>query len=330
MKTEIKLIGIDLAIRRIGLGCMGMSEFYGPSDEAETLNVLAKALELGVRLLDTADMYGRGANEELLGRFLKGRRHEAVICTKCGIVRGATPAEQKRDTSPTYIRQACEASLRRLNVETIDLYYLHRIDEVTPIEDSMAELERLRVEGKIRAAGLSEVDTETLRRANTVMPISAVQSEYSLMTRGDEVEAMIDACEVAGAAFVSYSPLSRGLLTGRYRDHATFSPTDFRAHLPRFQPEALENNLGLADLVAIEAEKRGITAAQLALAWVLTRSRNVIAIPGSRHFDRLLENSEAEDVELTACERSLINQLFGSARVAGERYPRFLDPTRNP
>jgi aryl-alcohol dehydrogenase-like predicted oxidoreductase len=311
-------------IPALGIGCMGMSEFYGPADDEASLAVLARALELGVNFLDTADMYGRGHNEELLGRFLKDRRDAVILATKCGIVRGETPAQQSRDTSPEYIRAACDASLKRLKIETIDLYYLHRLDAVTPIEDSMGELARLHAEGKIRAAGLSEVSVESLRHAHTVFPISAVQSEYSLATRGGEVESVIDVCGEIGAVFVAYSPLSRGLLTGAYRSRDDFKGLDFRFILPRFEEAALAHNVPLVDALAAMAEARGATPAQIALAWVLARAPHVAAIPGMRAIARLEENVSGAALTLTAAEQTAIAAAIPADAFLGDRYPAFL------
>lgn len=313
-----------LTVSRLGLGCMGMSEFYGETDDAASLATLEHAAERGITLFDTADMYGRGANEELLGRFLRERRDGIVIATKCGIVRGATPAEQTRDTSPAYIRAACEASLRRLGVETIDLYYLHRLDDVTPVEDSMGELARLAERGLIRAAGLSEVDDATLRRAHAAFPVSAVQSEYSLTTRGDGIEAVIEACSEIGALFVPYSPLGRGLLTGALRDATTFGATDFRSILPRFQPDALVHNLMLVDALAAIADAKGATSAQIALAWVLARGSHVVPIPGTRSAVRLDENIGALNVQLSREDLAAIAKAIPAEAIAGSRYPAFL------
>lgn len=318
-----------LTVSRLGLGCMGMSEFYGESDDAASLATLERAAERGITLFDTADMYGRGANELLLGRFLRHRRNRIVIATKCGIVRGATPADQTRDTSPAYIRAACEASLRRLGVETIDLYYLHRLDDVTPVEDSMGALARLAERGLIRAAGLSEVDAVTLRRAHAAFPITAVQSEYSLTTRGDEIEAVIDACSEIGALFVPYSPLGRGLLTGTLRDARAFDATDFRSILPRFQPAALTHNLMLVDALAAIADAKGATPAQIALAWVLARGSHIAPIPGTRSVARLDENIGALKIWLSREDLAAIAKAIPAEAIAGSRYPGFLTSASN-
>jgi aryl-alcohol dehydrogenase-like predicted oxidoreductase len=308
----------------LGIGCMGMSEFYGPADDDASLAVLSRAVELGVTFFDTADMYGRGHNEQLIGRFLLGRRVNVIVATKCGIVRGDTPAQQSRDTSPSYIRAACEASLKRLSVETIDLYYLHRLDGVTPIEDSMGELARLHAEGKIRAAGLSEVSAVQLRQAHAAFPVAAVQSEYSLATRGGEVEAVIDACADIGAAFVAYSPLSRGLLTGAFRSHEDLKGLDFRFILPRFEEAALAHNLPLVDALAAIAAARNATPAQIALAWVLARAPHICAIPGMRSTMRLEENVTGANIALTPADLAEIALALPADAFQGERYPAFL------
>ncbi|OYU33762.1 aldo/keto reductase [Novosphingobium sp. PASSN1] len=308
----------------IGLGCMGMSEFYGPTDDELSLSVMARSVELGANLLDTADMYGRGSNEELLSQYLKNHRAQVILATKCGLVRGETPAQQSRDTSPNYIRAACEASLRRLKVDTIDLYYLHRLDGVTPIEDSMGELSRLHEAGKIRAVGLSEVSPKSLLRAHEVFPVSAVQSEYSLATRGGEVEAVIDLCGEIGAAFVAYSPLSRGLLTGAYRSKADLIGLDFRFVLPRFEEVALIANLTLVDALGKIAASKGASSAQVAISWVLHRAPHMAAIPGTRSLKRLEENIGSTTLALSMTDLELIAEALPVDAFQGERYPAFL------
>lgn len=275
-------------------------------------------------MLDTADIYGMGANEALIARFLceaPGRRQRVVVASKGGIVRGATPAEQRRDSSPAFIPQACEASLERLEVERIDLYYLHRLDEATPVEDSLGELLRLRDEGKIAAAGLSEVTVDELRRAATVMPVSAVQSEYSPMTRGAEVEAVIDACADVGAAVVAFSPLIRGLLSGTHAGATALPRHDLRSRFLRFQEQALIANLSLADSFAEAAAALGLTPAQGALAWVLARGPHVMAIPGTRSLERLAENMGALAAKLTPAQRKSLTDVVPADAVVGGRYP---------
>lgn len=318
----------SLTVSRLGLGCMGMSEFYGASDPGDAQRVLQRALDLGVNFLDTADMYGRGENERLIGGFVRANRDQVVIATKCGIVRGATPADQRRDTSPAYIRAACEASLQRLGVETIDLVYLHRLDGVTPIEDSVGELSRLVESGKVRNLGLSEVTVGELREAHAVHPIAAVQSEYSLSTRGPEVEAMVDACGEIGALFVPFSPLGRGLLTAAYRSPEDFKGADFRTILPRFQPGALEQNLTVVDRLARIAAAKGCTVAQLALAWVLARGPHVVPIPGTRRLDRLEENIGALGVSLSPEDMAAIDRAAPADAIVGDRYPTSLAPRK--
>jgi aryl-alcohol dehydrogenase-like predicted oxidoreductase len=321
---RIPLKHAEFDLPAIGLGCMGMSEFYGPTDDDLSLSVVARSVELGANFLDTADMYGRGGNEELLSRYLKDHRDQVILATKCGLVRGETPAQQSRDTSPNYIRAACEASLRRLQIETIDLYYLHRLDGITPLEDSMGALARLHEAGKIRAAGLSEVSVASLREAHKIFPVSAVQSEYSLATRGGEVEAVIDTCAEIGAAFVAYSPLSRGLLSGAFRGKEDFKGVDFRFILPRFEEGALKTNLPLVDALAAIASVKGTSAAQVAIAWVLHRAPNMTAIPGTRSIQRIEENVGAAMLPLDAGELDLISKALPADAFQGERYPAFL------
>lgn len=322
---RIPLGHTGLEIGRIGLGCMGMSSAYGDSDPESCLKTLEGALELGVNFFDTADIYGWGANEELIARFLPGRRERVVLATKCGITRGATPLEQGRDTSAAYIRRACEASLRRLGTDVIDLYYLHRLDGVTPLEESLGALADLIAEGKIRAAGLSEVSAATLRRAHGLLPIAAVQNEYSLATRGGETERVIDACREIGATFVPYSPISRGLLTGAYRDSAAFGKGDFRTVLPRFSDEALRANLRLVDAVAAIGARHGASAVQIALAWVLARAPHIAPIPGTRRLDRLQENVAAARVVLSADDLAALEAAVPIDAISGARYPAALD-----
>jgi aryl-alcohol dehydrogenase-like predicted oxidoreductase len=304
---------------------MGMSSAYGDSDPESCLETLAGALDLGVNFFDTADIYGWGANEQLLSRFLPGRRDRLVLATKCGITRGATPLDQGRDTSPAYISKACEASLKRLGTDVIDLYYLHRLDGVTPLEDSLGALSDLINQGKIRAAGLSEVSAATIKRANALLPIAAVQNEYSLATRGGESEPVIEACREIGAVFVPYSPISRGLLTGAYRDTSAFGKADFRSVLPRFSEESLPANLRLVDAIAAIGARHNASAVQVALAWVLARAPHVAPIPGTRRLDRLKENVGAVEVLLSKDDLAAIEAAVPSDALAGARYPAHLD-----
>ena len=307
----------------LGLGCMGMSEFYGASDDAESLATLARALELGVMLFDTADTYGLGANEALIGRFVReggaGRRARMVIATKFGIVRAAGSYERRIDNSPAYIRAACEASLERLGVEQIDLYYCHRRDPVVPIEEVVGAMADLVAAGKVKAIGLSEVSPETLRRAHAVHPVAALQSEYSLWTREPETD-VLPACRELGTAFVAYSPLGRAMLTGAL-DTAALTPGDFRAANPRFQGDAAAANAALVEQLGDLAREWGLTQAQLALAWLLARQPHVIPIPGTRRIARLEENLGAAAVRLSAAQMARVEAVFAPGAARGARYP---------
>lgn len=319
---KTRLRNTDIDISAIGLGCMGMSFAYGEPDRVACLQTLEAALEIGVNFWDTSDFYGLGHNEQLLGEAMKNRRSSVVLATKCGIVaQDGDPRKQSRNTRPEYIRSACEASLLRLGTDVIDLYYLHRLDGATPLEESLGALAALHAEGKIRAIGLSEVSAETIRRANAIFPVSAVQNEYSLMTRDEEIEEAIDACQDIGATFVPYSPVSRGLLTGQMQAAENMGARDFRSILPRFQAGALEQNNKLVAQLEELAEAKGATLVQLALAWVVTRAPNVVPIPGTRKPDRLRENAEAVKIELSASERALIERMIPAEQIAGMRYP---------
>jgi len=306
----------------LGLGCMGMSEFYGASDDADSLRTLARALELGVTLFDTADTYGLGHNETLLGRFIAqvgGRRQNMRLATKFGIVRKAGEYERRIDNSPAYIRQACENSLRRLGVDQIDLYYCHRRDPAVPIEDVVGAMAELIRAGKIGAIGLSEVSIETLRRAHAVHPIAAVQSEYSLWSREPE-SGMLAACAELGTAFVAYSPLGRAFLTGTV--HASqLAGNDFRKHNPRFVGKAEEANRQLVLALEKFASARGWTNAQVALAWLLHKQPHVIPIPGTRRIAYLESNVSAARIALTPEDIAALDAVFDPAVVAGDRYP---------
>ncbi len=303
----------------MGLGCMGMSQSYGAPDEAEGLATIRRALDLGVTFLDTADVYGPFTNEELVGRAIAGRRDEVVLATKCGLVAGAPGDAPHVDGSPKHIRAACEASLRRLNVPSIDLYYLHRVDPNTPIEESVRAMADLVDEGKVRFLGLSEVHSRTLRRAHRVHPITAVQSEYSLWTRDPEV-GILPACRELGVGFVPFSPLGRGFLSGKLRSLEGAPANDFRRGLPRFQEANFERNLALVDRLAELAKEKGCTAAQLALAWVLSRGEDVVPIPGTKRTRYLEENVAAVDLDLTRSDLEHVERAVPSREVAGERY----------
>ncbi len=308
-----------LEVSALGLGCMGMSDFYGPADDARSQAVLHRALDLGVNLLDTADMYGVGANERLLAPLLKARRDEVVLATKFGNVRAADGTALGIDGSPDYVRRACDASLQRLGVDHIDLYYQHRVDRRVPIEDTVGAMADLVKAGKVRHLGLSEASAATVRRAAAVHPIAALQTEYSLWTRDVEAE-LLPLCRELGIGFVAYSPLSRGLLTGAIRSTDTLAADDWRRQNPRFQADNLAHNLALVDAVAALAAARGCTPAQLALAWLLSRGPDVVPIPGTRSLERLAENAAAAAITLTADERMALDRLLAQRPVAGERY----------
>jgi aryl-alcohol dehydrogenase-like predicted oxidoreductase len=310
----------DLEVSALGLGCMGMSDFYGPADEAQSLAVLHRAVDIGVNFLDTADMYGVGANETLIAKLLKTRRNEVVIATKFGNVRKPDGSFVGVDGSPAYVRSACEASLKRLGVDHIDLYYQHRVDRSVPIEDTVGAMADLVRAGKVRHLGLSEAAPATIRRAHAVFPITALQTEYSLWTRDVEAE-ILPTCQELGIGFVPYSPLGRGFLTGALRNLDQLAVDDWRRHNPRFQGANLAHNLALVDAVTALATARGCTPAQLALAWLLSRSPQIVPIPGTRSIARLDENAAAAHIVLTADELARISAVLARQPVAGTRYP---------
>jgi aryl-alcohol dehydrogenase-like predicted oxidoreductase len=311
----------SLEVSALGLGCMGMSEFYGASDEQESVETIRRALDLGMNFLDTADMYGPFKNEELVGRAIAGRREEVVVATKFGNVRGEDGSFRGISGRPEYVRQACDASLKRLNVETIDLYYQHRVDPTVPIEETVGAMGDLVRAGKIRHVGLSEAAVETVRRAHAEHPVAALQTEYSLWTR-DVEDALLPTCRELGIGFVPYSPLGRGFLTGRFRSMADLPEDDRRRVFPRFQEENLERNLALVDRVEAIAKRKGCTPAQLALAWLLARGDDIVPIPGTRSRARVEENSAAAEVELDPSDFAELDEALPAGAAAGDRYPK--------
>jgi aryl-alcohol dehydrogenase-like predicted oxidoreductase len=318
---ESRTLGTQgLVVSAIGLGCMGMSEFYGPGDEAESMATIHRALELGITLLDTADIYGPFTNEELVGRAIRGRRHGVVIATKFGVVRRRDdPTHRGVSGRPEYVRQSCEDSLKRLGVETIDLYYQHRVDPDTPIEETVGAMARLVEEGKVRFLGLSEAAPATIRRAQAVHPITALQQEYSLWERNPE-EALLPTCRELGIGLVAYSPLGRGFLTGAIRRFEDFAPDDFRRGVPRFQGEHFAKNLELVDKIRELAAAKGVTPAQLALRWVLDQGQDIVPIPGTKRRQFLEENVLALNTTLTAADHAALDAIVPPGGASGERY----------
>jgi aryl-alcohol dehydrogenase-like predicted oxidoreductase len=317
---QVTLGSSDISVSAIGLGCMGMSEFYGATDDAESSRVLRRALELGVTMFDTADTYGAGHNETLLAAALPARGGPAVVATKFGIARRPGEYARRIDNSAAYIRQACEDSLRRLGTDTIDLYYAHRLAPEVPVEETVGVMAELVRAGKVRALGLCEVSAETLARAHAVHPIAAVQSEYSLWSREPEA-ALLPACRRLGVAFVAYSPLGRGMLTGAIDAATVFDDNDFRNIAPRFQPEHRAANLALLSAVAAMAAAKRCTPAQIALAWLLAQGDDIVAIPGTKQVRYLESNLAAAAVALDAADLARLDAALPPGAASGARYP---------
>jgi aryl-alcohol dehydrogenase-like predicted oxidoreductase len=318
MKQSTILGNSTLNVNRIGLGCMGMSEFYGSFDETESIETLHKAIDLGVNFFDTADMYGSGANEKLIGKGFKGKWNDVILATKFAVMRGPNGEWLGLNGQPEYIHKACEQSLTNLGTEAIDLYYMHRQDPKVEIEVIVGAMAELVQQGKVKYIGLSEVDAETIRRAHKVHPITALQTEYSLWSREPEQE-LFDVCKELGISFVSYSPLGRGFLTGTIKSRADFEAGDFRLNNPRFTDEAIKENLQFVEVIDQLAKDKGATKAQVALAWILSQNDEITAIPGTRKIHRLEENLGAYNVELTKNDFDIIEASMPKTTI-GNRY----------
>jgi aryl-alcohol dehydrogenase-like predicted oxidoreductase len=319
---EMRTLGTQgLVVSAMGLGCMGMSEFYGTSDEAESIATIHRALDLGVTFLDTADMYGPFTNERLVGRALRGRRDATIVATKFGNERNPDGTWVGVNGRPEYVRKACEGSLERLGLDHIDLYYQHRVDTTVPIEETVGAMGDLVREGKVRFIGLSEAAPATIRRAHAVHPISALQTEYSLWTRDVEQNGVLDTIRQAGIGFVAYSPLGRGFLTGRFQRYEDLPEDDYRRNNPRFRGENFTRNLDLLHEVERLAREKGVAPSQLALAWVLAQGPDVVPIPGTKRVTYLEENLAALDITLGDADRQRLEETFPIGATAGDRYP---------
>ncbi len=319
---KLKPLGSQgLRASQIGLGCMGMSEFYGQTNDDQSIIVIHRALDMGITFLDTADMYGPYINEELVGKAIRGKREEVTLATKFGILRNPDdPSKRGFNGKPDYVRSSVEGSLKRLGVDEIDLYYLHRKDPATPIEETVGAMAKLVEEGKIKGIGLSEVSVETLRKAHAVHPITALQSEYSIWSRDPE-DGVLAACKELGIAFVAYSPLGRGFLTGHFKQFEDLAEDDYRRHSPRFQGENFDKNIEMVNKISQIAEKKGCTTSQLALAWVMAQGEHIFPIPGTKKIKYLEENAGAVGVEITTDELAEIDAIAPKGVAAGLRYP---------
>lgn len=317
---KVKLGNQGLMVSRLGLGCMGMSEFYGQGDDAESIKTIHRAIELGITFLDTADMYGVGHNEKLVGSAIKDRRDKVIIATKFGNVRGEDGSFLGINGNPKYVKDACDASLKRLGIDVIDLYYQHRVDANVPIEDTVGAMADLVKEGKVRYLGLSEASSKTIRRAFEVHPITALQTEYSLWTRDVESE-ILATCRELGIGFVAYSPLGRGFLTGTFKDKNDIPDNDFRSRNPRFQGENFENNLKIVNGLEEIAKEKNCTLAQLAIAWLLAQGNDIVPIAGTKRIKYLEDNAGAVNVNLTKDDLNKIDKIAPAGFTKGLRYP---------
>ncbi len=318
-----KLGSQGLTVSQMGLGCMGMSEFYGPAEEQESVATIHRAIDLGIAFLDTADIYGPFKNEELVGKAIRGRRDQVIIATKFGIVRGPEPSMRGVNGSPAYVKSSCDASLKRLGIDTIDLYYQHRVDPKVPIEETVGAMADLVRAGKVRFLGLSEASAATLRRAHAMYPITALQTEYSLWSRDPEDDLLPTTREL-GIGFVAYSPLGRGFLTGQIQRFEDLAPDDYRRMSPRFQGENFEKNMELVRRIEAIAAGKGCSASQLVLAWVLSQGSDIVPIPGTKHRKYLEENAAAASITLTANELKRIDEAAPQGAASGTRYPAFM------